>query len=289
MVLRCPTRHFRNGHIQWLKDGKPLVSLTHLSITPTGYMKIQQIRASDAGIYTCVAGAAHEHFVLQVIGSKQKLSFPQSWRLADGQQKVVEPDAALARERVQELPIALNRYDAIVEHLLELKTSFQDEKDTADKRNLSDKKSATPQDESSELSSLIVLIADTHRLDEVTHNLSGGGLRGEELLTTQLLSELIVTHGETNESTHHPPERSQSSTQVPLVKAHVSRPRIPAIIQRTRKVEVLPSTGVIVHVGAPVSLQKHVSSLELRCEVLGNPEPSLTWTKNGKKLHYNSR
>ncbi|XP_059211073.1 ADAMTS-like protein 1 isoform X1 [Centropristis striata] len=297
VVLRCPTRHFRKGHIRWLKEGKPLVGLPHLSITSLGYVKIQQVRASDAGIYTCVAGQVQEHFVLQIIGSKQKLSVPESWLLAGGQQKVGQPDVTSAGERFQELPTSLNQYDNIVEHLLELKGSLQDVKDTADKTHSSEKNRSTLEDEraSSELSSMLVLIADTHRLNELMHNLSEGvgGPWGEQLIA-QLLSELTITQGETNESTLHPPESAESSTQGPLlykpnIKAHASRPRSPVIIQRSRKVGVVPSSEMIVHVGVPVLLQKPIASLELRCEALGNPEPSLSWTKNGKELHYNSR
>uniref|UniRef100_A0A4W6EH90 ADAMTS like 1 n=1 Tax=Lates calcarifer TaxID=8187 RepID=A0A4W6EH90_LATCA len=295
VVLRCPTRHFRKGHIRWLKEGKPLVSLPHLSITPLGYVKIQQVRASDAGIYTCIAGQAQEHFVLQIIGSKQKLSVSESWLLANGQQKVRQPDVASAGERFQELPISLNQYDSIVEHLLELKSSVQDEKDITEKPHSSERNRSTLEDEraSAELSSPVVLIADTHRLDEITHNLSEGlgGPHGEQLIA-QLLSELTMTQGETNDSTLHPPESAESSTQEPLLykpKAHTTRSRNPVIIQRPRKVGAVPSSEMIVHVGLPALLQKPVASLELRCEALGNPEPSLTWTKNGKELLYNSR
>ncbi|XP_044040581.1 ADAMTS-like protein 1 isoform X3 [Siniperca chuatsi] len=297
VVLRCPTRHFRKGHIRWLKEGKPLVSLPHLSITSLGYVKIQQVRASDAGIYTCVAGQAQEHFVLQIIGSKQKLSVPEPWLHAGGQQKVGQPDVALTGERFQELPISLNLYDNIVEHLLELKGSLQDEKDISDKPHSSEKNRSTLEDEraSSELSSPLLLTADTYRLDEIMHNHSEG-LRGPwgEQLIAQLLSELTMTQDETNESTLHPPESAESSTQGPLlykpnIKAHASRSRSPVIIQRPRKVGVVPPPEIVVHVGLPVSLQKPIASLELRCEALGNPEPSLTWTKNGKVLQYNSR
>ncbi|XP_075968419.1 ADAMTS-like protein 1 [Anarhichas minor] len=297
VVLRCPTRHFRKGHIRWLKEGKPLVGLPHLSVTSPGYIKIQQLRASDAGIYTCVAGQAQEHFVLQIIGSKQKLSVPESWLLAGGQQKVGQSDAASTEVRFQEHPISLNQYDNIVEHLLELKGSLQSKKDTADKIHSSEKNRSTLEDDraSSELSSLLVLIADTHRLDEIMPSLSEGlgGPLGEQLIV-QLLSDLTMTRGETNESTLYPPESAESSTQGPLlynpnIKAHTSRPRSPVIIQRPRKVGVVPSSETIVHVGVPVLLQKAVTSLELRCEALGNPEPSLTWTKNRKELHYNSR
>ncbi|KAK1890457.1 ADAMTS-like protein 1 [Dissostichus eleginoides] len=289
VVLRCPTRNFRKGQIRWLKEGKPLIGPPHLSMTSLGYVKFQQLRASDAGIYTCVAGQAREHFVLQIIGSKHKLSAPASWLLGVGQQKVRETDAAM-RERFQELPVPLNRYDNIVEQLLELKGSLQDEKDPADKTQ---KNRSTLEDEraNSELSSLLVLIADTQRLDEIMHDLSEGGQREGQLIA-QLLSELAITQGENNESTLHPPEKAESSTQVPpLHKPNIKAPRLrsPVIIQRPRKVGVVPSSEMTVHVGVPALLQKPIASLELRCEALGNPEPSLTWTKNGKELHYNSR
>lgn len=293
VVLRCPTRHIRKGHIRWLKEGKPLVNLPHLS-TSHGYVKIQQVRASDAGIYTCVAGWAREHLVLHIIGSKLKLSVSESW--LGGQQKVGQAGMGATGEGFQELPISLNQYDKIVEHLLELKHSVHDEKDISDKPNSSEKNRSTLESERAnvELFTPVVLSADTHRLDEIMHNLSEGfgGRRGEQLIA-QLLSELTMTQGETNESTLHPPESAEASTQGPLlykpnIKTHGSRPRNPIIIQ-PRKVGVLPSSEMVVHVGLPALLHKTVASLELRCEAVGNPEPSLTWTKDGKELPFNSR
>ncbi|KAF3698002.1 ADAMTS-like protein 1 [Channa argus] len=297
VVLRCPTRHFRKGHIRWLKEGKPLISLPHLFTTSLGYVKIQQVRASDAGIYTCVAGRAREHFVLQIIGSKQKLSIPESWLFTDGQRMLGQPGVAATGEEFQELPISLNYYDAIVEHLLAIKDYAQDGKDITDKPHSSDKNGSNLEDErtSKEFSSPVVLVADTHRLDEVMHSLSEGlrGPRGERLIA-QVLSELTMMQGETNESTLHPPGIAESSTEVPLlfkpnIKSYGSRPRSPAIIQQPRTVGAVPSSEMVIHVGAPVLVQKPVASLELRCEALGNPEPSLTWTKNGKELHFTSR
>ncbi|XP_029932614.1 ADAMTS-like protein 1 isoform X2 [Myripristis murdjan] len=298
VVLRCPTRRFRKGHIQWLKEGRPLVSLPHLSITSQGYMKIQQLRPSDAGIYTCVAGQAQENFVLKVIGSKQKLSVPEtgeSWLLSDGQRKASQPDVASTGERFWELHISLNQYDNIVQRLLDLKGSILDEKEP-DLTDSNEKNRSTMEDEeTSELSSPLMLIADTHRLDEIIHNLSEGfgGPRGEQLIA-QLLTELTMTQGENNESTLHPPEKAESSTQGPLlykpnIKTHPTRLRGPMIIHRPRKVGVVSSSEVVVHVGMPVLLQRQVASVELKCEALGNPKPTITWTKSGKELHYNSR
>lgn len=292
MVLRCPTRHFRKGQIHWLKEGKPLINLPHLSITSLGYVKIHQVRASDAGIYTCVAGEAQEHLVLQIIGSKQKLSVAESMLR---RQKVGRPDAISAQERFQELHSSLNRYDAIIERLLNHKESIRDEKYIADKSPASEKNSSTLEDEGSEIYIPEVLVADTRRLEETMKNVAEdlGGLREEQLIA-QLLSELTVAQGETNESTLHPPESAESSTQEPLhykpnTKVHTARPRNPLIIQRSKKIGEGPQSEMIVYVGMPVFLQKPVVSLVLKCEAVGNPDPSVTWSKNGKELRYSSR
>lgn len=280
VVIRCPTRHFRKGNIQWLKDGRPLVGFHHLAITPQGSVKIQQVQATEAGIYTCIAGSAQEHLILQVIGSKQKLSAPQ----------LLHQKEAMT---FQELPVSLNQYDSIVEQLLELKDSMQ--KDATDGAQPALKNKAPSDSEGSELSHPFVLTVDTRRLDEVTRSLSEGlgGTQGEQIIA-QLLSELVTTRSETNESTLHPPEHTEFSTQGPLLykpnsKERPPRPKRPVILQWPRKVETTSPSDIIVNVGAPVLLQKAISSLAMRCEAVGNPDPSITWTKNGKKIHYNSR
>ncbi|XP_029026632.1 ADAMTS-like protein 1 isoform X2 [Betta splendens] len=283
VVLRCPTRHFRKVHIRWLKEGKPL-SLPHVSTTPLGYVKIQQLHASDAGVYTCVAGRAREHLALHVIGSKQKLSVPESRLRSGGQANAGTADVA---------SVLFNQYDHIVERLLELRDFVQNGKDIIAEPQVGKNNMSTLEGESAGggLSSPLVLAADAHRLDQIVHSLSEGQ-RGEQLIA-QLLSELTVTQGESNESTLHPPEAAESATRGPAlhkpgVKAHGFGPRSPVIIQH-RKVGAAPPSEMLVHVGLPALLEKPVASLELRCEALGNPEPSLTWTKNGKELLFNRR
>lgn len=273
VVLRCPTRHFRKGHVRWLKEGMPLLGLPRLSVTPLGHVKIKQLRASDAGIYTCVAGQAREDFVLRLIGGKQKLPVPEradSWPHAETAMML---DVAPTGVSPQGLSISLNRYDNIVEHLLALKGTVQDEKDIVDKAHSSEKNRSTLEDErgSSEHARPLVLIADTRRLDEITLKLSDGlgGPQAEQLIA-KLLSELTMTQGETNESPK-------------------ARARGPVIVQRPRKGIVTSTSEMIAHVGTSVLLQEQVVSLELRCEALGNPEPTVTWTKNRKELHYDNR
>lgn len=272
LLLRCPTRHFRKGHVQWLKDGKPLANVPHVSITALGHVRVQQVRPSDVGVYTCVAGSAHEHFVLQVLGSTKKPAAPEP-RQSDG---------TFSREFCS----SLNRYDGVVEQLLELRRSLQEDREDAATPGVKN----NPEDGGSEQPGLFLLIADTYRLDQL---LSDGGLGGPraQQLVAHLFHQPTATQGDANESTLHPPDGAESSTLAPFlhkprIKAQTSKS--PVIIQRPPKFQQ-PSADMVVAVGAPVLLQRPLSSLELSCEVLGSPEPSVTWTRNGKKLQQNSR
>lgn len=235
-------------------------------------MKIQQVRPSDAGIYTCVAGSAREHLALQVLGGKKK--------------PVGESDGTLTGE----FSASLGRYDPFVERLLELGRSPPEDKEDNSKPGA--KNQGNPEDEGSEQSSLFLLIADTDRLDRL---LSDGGLGGPraQQLVAQLFHQPSATQGGASESTLHPPESAESPTLAPDpyrpgIKAQASKPKSPVIIQRPLKSQQ-PSADVVVAVGAPVLLQRPLSSLELSCEVLGSPEPSVTWSRNGKKLQQNGR
>uniref|UniRef100_A0AAV2KJD2 ADAMTS-like protein 1 n=1 Tax=Knipowitschia caucasica TaxID=637954 RepID=A0AAV2KJD2_KNICA len=273
VVLRCPTQRFHKGNIQWLKDGKPLFSLTHLSITSLGFVKIYHLLPSDAGVYTCLDGQTREHLVLKIIGRKQKLSLPEA-----AVSKLNGPGQT-------KLHISLlNHYDNIVERILELKGSLQDGKHF-DKLHLSEKNRSTLEDESgrSKRSGPVVLIVDSHKLDEIIHSQSG-----EEQLA-HLLNELTKKHSESNESTLYP----ETATQIPLyqnVNVHTLRPRRPVIIQQPQRPGAAPPAAEkTVHVGQPVLLQKPIASLELKCNTLGNPPPIVKWTRNGKGLNYNGR
>lgn len=235
-------------------------------------------------MYTCVAGQAHEYFLLHVIGSKQKLLAESTLR-PGGQRKVGEPDAASTGERSQEPPVSINRYDVVVERLLELKRSAQE--DVVDKP-ASDKNKSSPEDEraSSDVSVSAVLIVDAHRLDEINQ---AEGPRAEQLMA-QLLSELAATPDQTNESTlRHAQSSARGPQYKPNIITHTAGARSPPSVQRLRKVSAAASSEMVVHVGAPLLLQKPVASVEMRCESPGRPEPSRTWTKNGKELQLNSR
>ncbi|XP_061664181.1 ADAMTS-like protein 1 isoform X2 [Syngnathoides biaculeatus] len=255
VVLRCPTRHIRKANIRWLKEGKPPGSLPGLSATPMGLVKIQHVGNSDGGRYTCVAGQAEEHLDLRVIGAERRLHRPQA-------------------ERVRELSLFPTGYDHVVQRLLQLKAA---------------KNKTASEDRRGALDIPDVVVLDSQKLDEID-TLRG---QGEEVIAL-LLSKLTPSHYQTNESTHQNPEMDSASAQGPLLrtpktKSYSTRSRSPVIIQSPPKTATVLSSDVTVSIGAPVVLRKPYASLEIKCESVGSPEPSLTWTKNGKRLRYDSR
>ncbi|XP_037832326.1 ADAMTS-like protein 1 isoform X3 [Kryptolebias marmoratus] len=275
VILRCPARRVRGGLPQWLKDGKPLAGPPHFSVKSRGYLKIQRARTSDSGVYTCVVGQAREHLALQIVGSKRTLSVPEP-RLLDGRREKAK------RPAYTELPASLNKYDALVERLLELKGSI-----LADKPHSSERNGPVLEEEVTESSVPVVLAVDSHKLDELMDNLSEGfkGPQGDQLI--KLLRELGMTRGDSQDGAEPPTQGSL--LYEPNLKPRMPRPRKPAIVQRPGKVGALPRPEVVADVGAPVFLQKQVASVELRCEALGDPRPTLTWTKNDKALRFDGR
>ncbi|XP_043953639.1 ADAMTS-like protein 1 isoform X1 [Gambusia affinis] len=297
LILRCPTRNIRKGHIQWLKEGKPLVNRPQFSIKSQGFLKIQQVHPTDAGVYTCTAGSAREHFVLHILGSKKKLAVPESWMNKSRQHKTTRPGITSTSGTMQELPIPLNKYDSLVERMLELKGFYHNKKYLADKPYSSEKNKLTLENDKTNADSPVpaMLVTDSTKLDEIIRNLSEGfGDQQGEHFIMEFLSEIAVTQGDANESTVHPSDGSESSTNGPILykpnlKTHISRAGSPEFIQRPKKITVSPQSEVVFHVGNLVFLRKPVASLELRCHPVGNPQPSLTWTKNGNPLHFDSR
>ncbi|XP_028838273.1 ADAMTS-like protein 1 isoform X2 [Denticeps clupeoides] len=287
VVIRCPTRRFRKGHIRWLKDGKALVSLPHLTISHLGYIKIQQLRASDAGVYTCVAGQAQENFVLRFIGSKRKLAVPEGdlW-LSESDKKV--HGASFSTTQLHFTP---DQYDMVVQRILDMKDLSPSSKELLES---SEKNGSNVEDETA-----IILVADMETLDEVSRNLSGG--QQKENFLAQLLGELTQNHEEANESTFHVQEIMEVSTQSVVTQKtdlrtapHSTKPldgafRSPVIIQKDQWSNSASPLEFMVNVGNQVMLPRQVIRLVFKCQSSGKPEPVITWTKDGKELQYNSR
>lgn len=297
LILRCPTRNIRKGHIQWLKEGKPLVNRPQFSIKSQGFLKIQQVHPTDAGIYTCRAGSAQEHFVLHILGSKRKLTVPDLWLIESERHKTTPPHMTSTRGALPELPIPLNKFDNLVERLLDLKDYYPNKKYLADKPYSSEKNKLSLENErkNAESPATTLLVTDSTKLDEIMHILSKG-FKGqqEEHLIIQFLSEIAMTQGDANESTVYAADGTESSTNAPILykpnlKTPTSRAESPEFIQRPKKVVVASQFEVVFYVGTPVFLRKPVASVELRCQPIGDPRPDLIWTKNGNPLNLNGR
>lgn len=288
IVLTCPTRHLRKGHVRWLKDGKPLLLLPHVSISQMGYIKIQQIRASDVGVYTCVAGQAQETFVLILLENKKtKVSVPEAdaWAV-DGSKKTYH-----ISYKEKEF-LKFNRYDIVVQHLLNLKSLSLEtyvSKELLDEDTGFD--SQNPQ----------VLVADMEKLDEITRNLSGGlqSTQKEDLIT-QLLEELTKKTGENNDSTLEAHEKQEFTTPEYVSRGNYLRLasqstrqwrgplRRPVIVQKFSRVYKSPHE-IVTSADNFVVVPRQVMRFELKCEVQGNPKPLMIWTKEGMELKNDSR
>lgn len=300
VVLRCPTRHFHKGHVHWLKDGKPLEITPHLSISHVGYVKIQQLRTSDAGTYTCVAGQAQENFVLKLIGSKQKLSVPEA--------DLWSTDALRDSPKVHQTSSATellphDRYDEIVRHLLDLKELPLDGVTSKELLDFAEKNSSNlDKDLVLDTSSPQLLVTDMLMLDEVRRNLSGAVQSSQkDELISQLLDELTKSHGENNESTlqpHESPTHSMRDSTFQRSKqrqsSHTSRqwrgqPQSPIILQKSSRDHIKNPHEIVDYVGGLILVQRQTVKVEIKCQVQGNPEPVISWSKDGKVLRNSSR
>ncbi|XP_030635061.1 ADAMTS-like protein 1 [Chanos chanos] len=301
VVLRCPTRHFRKGHIRWLKDGKPLLGLPHLSISHLGYIKIQQLQSSDTGVYTCVADQTQESFILKLIGSKRKLTLPESdlW-LANGGKKILQ-GSPTSDEKNKELRFKFSRYDSIIQGLLDSRDFPQEGLISKEQPDSAEQNaSILEEDVSLDSENPLMLVIDMPKLDEITRNLSGGqrGLEKDQLFA-QILGDLTKNLGEKNESTLPLQDRSGSwqghSTQGtnPRVVPYTRRQwrgqlRGPVIVHRALRGKNKFPSELVANVGSFVLVPRQATMVVLKCHAHANPDPVISWTKDGKELKNSS-
>ncbi|XP_042638673.1 ADAMTS-like protein 1, partial [Orycteropus afer afer] len=245
VVLRCPTRRFRKPLITWEKDGQHLVSSTHVTVAPFGYLKIHRLKPSDAGIYACSAGPAREQFVIKLIGGNRKLvAWPLSTRSEEEAHTVRKAslNEALQAHKHQNgifsngskaekrgLPADPgSRYDDIVSRLLEqggwpgeLLASWEVQDST--ERNTS-----SEEDQNAERALLhlpFTMVTEQKRMDDILRNLSQ---QPEELrdvyskhLVAQLAQEIFHSQLEHQDVLLEPSERRIPPVAI-LPHKHVS-------------------------------------------------------------------
>uniref|UniRef100_A0A5F9CF83 ADAMTS-like protein 1 n=1 Tax=Oryctolagus cuniculus TaxID=9986 RepID=A0A5F9CF83_RABIT len=246
VVLRCPTRRVRKPLITWEKDGQHLISSAHVTVAPFGYLKIHRLKPSDAGIYTCSAGPAREHFVIKLIGGNHKLvAQPLGLR---SEEEVLPARKASTKEALQthkhrngifstngskaeKRGLAVDtgsRYDDLVSRLLEqggwpgeLLASWEVQDST--ERNASSEEDGNTEQALPHLP--FTMVAEQKRLDDILRNISQ---QPEELrdlyrkhLVAQLAQELFRSHVEHQDSLLKPSEQRIPPVAIPPHK-HVS-------------------------------------------------------------------
>ncbi|XP_076379649.1 ADAMTS-like no long nerve cord isoform X2 [Megalopta genalis] len=82
--IRCPVRKFDKAQIIWTKDNKELRKSRKYKISRKGALKINDITASDSGVYACLAGNSHAQTQLIVkFRTKEQISSEEYLRLSN--------------------------------------------------------------------------------------------------------------------------------------------------------------------------------------------------------------
>ncbi|XP_065518942.1 ADAMTS-like protein 1 isoform X5 [Lathamus discolor] len=240
--LRCPTRRFRKSMITWEKDDKRLISSAHITITPYGYIKINRLKPSDTGTYTCTAGPVQEHFVIKLIGSNKIIARqPAGIREEETMRKPSLNEALRTEEKhingiLYNGSKAENRghlvdpsrwYDYIVSRLMQYRGWPGENLESWEAQESTERNISSEEDQSREYSLPFTLITEQKRLDDIISNLSQ---QPEELkdvyaeqLVAQLAHEVFKSHLEHQESVIRASRKGADSTSVEHpVHRHVS-------------------------------------------------------------------
>uniref|UniRef100_A0A8B9GJ67 Ig-like domain-containing protein n=1 Tax=Amazona collaria TaxID=241587 RepID=A0A8B9GJ67_9PSIT len=296
--LRCPTRRFRKSMITWEKDDKRLISSAHITITPYGLIKINRLKPSDTGTYTCTAGSVQEHFVIKLIGSSKIIARePASIREEETMRKPSLNEALRAEEKhVNRILFNGSKaekrghlvdpsgwYDYIVSRLMQYRGWPGENLESWEAQESTERNASSEEDQSREYSLPFTMITEQKRLDDIISNLSQ---QPEELkdvyteqLVVQLAHEVFKSHLEHQESVIRASRKGLDSTSVEHpVHRHVSG--FTSSLRTSSAEAFLPTS---------VDPQVSFMSLFLGCAVDGHPTPNITWLYSGKPLSLRHR
>ncbi|KAM9330667.1 ADAMTS-like protein 1 [Gastrophryne carolinensis] len=187
LVLRCPVRRFRKSQIVWEKDGKHLISSEHVTVAPHGYIKIHQLRPTDTGVYTCMAGPSQEHFVIKLISENNKIIFQTSRHREEETGKKLRKNNYYNRPEKHQNANLLNRsktekqiqmaypnsrYDNIVSRLLALKPWSDLSMEPSDPQESFEKKISSDEDRGLEQSLPNTFVTDVKDVESILQSLS---------------------------------------------------------------------------------------------------------------------
>ncbi|KAL2088974.1 hypothetical protein ACEWY4_015873 [Coilia grayii] len=301
VVIKCPVRHTSKSLIRWLKDGKTLPSSKRVGITKSGALRIYNLEASDIGVYRCVAYTATARFVLQLIGSDNKiLEHPEGKGfLLDAD----DPVAALGDNWWLPRCVDHNLLIPGWQQQSEFYVPEGQSQGTGSLRTLSNSvrssrgsQGTIPQTpdrlEASVVHGAFSLLPAHY--SELTKNISSpedsAGTRDKLSTQRKLVIEGPSKKGEGSKEAGGPRNKHQDKMANSSERAADKDRKSPKKATVTRHEHHGPlmsfQRDLKIHVGRVAYLTNATRSLSLLCPVHGVPQPTVTWTKDGAPLQY---
>uniref|UniRef100_A0A670Y9S1 ADAMTS like 3 n=1 Tax=Pseudonaja textilis TaxID=8673 RepID=A0A670Y9S1_PSETE len=307
VIIRCPVRRFQKMLIQWEKDGQPLQISKHLGVTKSGSLKINNLEASDIGVYKCVAGSAQEIFVLKLIGTSNRLLEPATSRKEAGEttdhnesnsfgakwHQINQMWQLWSQKSQQYLRDEQVNDQPALEHLKTQRRSSEEgrnsHKFTTQQLNVV----ALPNAYSMDIDHFDGLIKN------LSHFIEAGEISNDlaSRFVYQLIAELAKPPQSAPEKQKEPeneklPARKTDKSQrvtdnlsTKTVGAPVARNSTGAIIVKPQGApEVYTNENVTLQLEGTFFLTKNVSTINLLCATAGVSNLKYTWTKDGMPL-----
>ncbi|KAB0368873.1 hypothetical protein FD755_019907, partial [Muntiacus reevesi] len=204
------------------------------------------------------------------------------------------------------------RYDDLVSRLLEQGGWPGELLASWELQDSTERNASSEEDQNAEQALLrlpFTMVTEQQRLDDILRNLSQ---QPEELrdvyskhLVAQLAQEIFRSHLEHQDALLKPSERRGPPVAIPPHK-HVSgfssfsrilssgeggggsrRPyRKPVILRKISAAQQLSASEVVTHLGQTVALASGTLSVLLHCEAIGNPRPTISWSRNGEEVQF---
>uniref|UniRef100_A0A8C3M1R4 ADAMTS like 3 n=1 Tax=Chrysolophus pictus TaxID=9089 RepID=A0A8C3M1R4_CHRPC len=308
VVIKCPVRRFQKSLIRWEKDEQHLQNSKRLGITKSGSLKIHSLEATDIGVYRCIAGSAHETFVLKLIGNDNRLIEPPSLRKHASE--ITNADHNEANSFGAKWH-KMNKMWQMWSKKNELYLGERQINDQPFLRNLEAFGSnsagvfSSREFKNKRLEAAVLQGAysmDTVQFEELIRNMSQLIETGDvsDDLASQVIYQLISELSRPPQSTTEkwkgaqdeklaskftgksPNESDRFSTKT--VDKLMSDQKVPVIMRQKEIPGVSFNKTLTVRIGNTVFLTKNTQSVNLLCEIAGISEVKYTWTKDGETL-----
>lgn len=308
VVIKCPVRRFQKSLIRWEKDEQHLQNSKRLGITKSGSLKIHSLEAADIGVYRCIAGSAHETFVLKLIGNDNRLIEPPNLR------KHASEITNADHNEANSFGAKWHKMSKMWQMWSKKNELYLGERQVNDQpflRNLEAFRSnsagvfSSREFKNKRLEAAVLQGAysmDTAQFEELIRNMSQLIETGEvsDDLASQVIYQLIAELSRPPQSTTEkwkgaqdeklaskftgksPNESDRFSTKT--VDKLMSDQKVPVIMRQKEIPGVSFNKTVTVQIGNTVFLTRNTQSVNLLCETAGISELKYTWTKDGETL-----